>query len=71
MNSKAIMHVNIQGGIVSKINELNLILHETNVNIVCLVEHWIHLDQVTILNCLETFCLAAFYCRREGKCGVC
>lgn len=63
------MHYNIQGGIISKLNDLNLFLNESNVEIVCLVEHWLMSDQISVLNKLDNFNLAAFYCRQQGKHG--
>jgi len=67
-----LMHLNIEGGIVSKKNDLEIMLHSSNIKIVCLNEHWLNDDSIFILNSIPNYNLAHFYCRtastRGGSC---
>lgn len=60
------MHFNFQGGILSKKNELEIILNNSNIQVVCLNEHWLPNDKINILNSFPNYSLASYYCRKVG-----
>uniref|UniRef100_A0A1B6LLD0 Reverse transcriptase domain-containing protein n=1 Tax=Graphocephala atropunctata TaxID=36148 RepID=A0A1B6LLD0_9HEMI len=66
MDLTFLMHLNIQRGISSKINDLQVILEKTNITIVCINEHWLHEDDIPVLNSIKGYKLAVSYCREEG-----
>ena len=63
-----ILHLNIQC-LSNKILALECyLLHNTNVKIVCLNEHWLRKDHLSCIN-LGNYVLASYYCRDEIKNG--
>lgn len=64
-----LMHLNIQGGFLSKRNDLVIFLENSNTSIICLNEHWLKTDSIKVLNSIPNFNLANYYCRKEGKHG--
>lgn len=63
------MHINIQGGLSFKVNDLQLILGDSNIDVVCINEHWLQLDEIFILNTIPGYKLAASFCREFGLKG--
>lgn len=63
------MHLNLQGGFLSKSFDLELFLENSNVNIICLNEHWLSKDQIFQLNKIPTYKLATYFCRKDGQRG--
>lgn len=65
------MHLNIQGGFLTKKLDLEIILQDYNIAVVCLNKHWLKYDNVNILNSIPNYNLASFYLRLEGHGGSC
>lgn len=63
------MHLNIQGGILKKLHELHIFLESSNVDIICLNEHWLGDDQIVTLSSFEKYNVAAYYCRKSVEKG--
>lgn len=63
------MHLNIQGGVLKKRNDLELILNDSNILVVCLNEHWLSKNSINLLNSFQNYKLASFYCRENGSYG--
>lgn len=58
-----LMHLNIQGGIVNKKSDLEILLDNSNISIVCLNEHWLNKESIGILNSIPGYKLASYFCR--------
>jgi len=66
------LHLNVQGGLIDKITDLEVILDGSNILIICLNEHWLAKDNIGFLNSLNNNNLAHFYCRENsGHGGSC
>lgn len=59
--------MNIQGGLIDKKIDLEVILDRSNILIICPNEHWLSRGNIDILNSFENYNLAHFYCR--DNCG--
>lgn len=59
----------MQGGILLKINDIELFLENSNIAIVCFNEHWLHESQLFLLDKMRLYKVAAFYCRKVGSKG--
>lgn len=63
------MHLNIQGGVLHKLHDLELLLENSSISILCINEHWLKNDQIGVLNSLPNYNLCSYYCRDEDKHG--
>lgn len=66
-----LMHLNIQGGLSSKIEELQLLLENSNIDIVCFNEHHLVDTSMFIFNTIPNYHLATYYCRDVKWGGSC
>jgi hypothetical protein len=64
-----LMHLNIEGGLLIKKNDLEIILENSNIPIVCLNEHWLKSENINVLNSIPNYSIAHSYCREEGSHG--
>lgn len=65
--SLTVIHFNIQG-LANKINHIQLMLNNTNVDLICFSEHWLTYEEIKLVN-LQNYRLVNSYCRRENRRG--
>jgi len=61
-----LMHLNIQGGVINKINDLELLLSKSSVDIVCLNEHFLNAENIKLFSSIPNYKVAGFYCRKSS-----
>ena len=54
--------------ILNKLDYINSLLEDLNVNILCLTEHWLSKDELFLLK-IPGYYLVSFYCRNHGQHG--
>lgn len=64
-----ILDLNIQGGIINKKKNLEFLLHNLNIWIICLNDHWLDKSSIWLLNGIPNCTLASFFCREENPHG--
>lgn len=55
------MHWNIQGGMVTEQSNMELILENSNIQIIYLNEHWIQKENIPIRNNIPNYMLATVF----------
>lgn len=67
LNKSNVCHLNVNG-LASKIETLELILKEINVQTICITEHKFKASDI-VINLLDEFCCGSIYCRKESEGG--
>lgn len=62
-----ILHLNVQC-IRNKIEQIELCLHENNVDVICITEHWLNMFETESIK-LHGYVLSAIFCRKQFKNG--
>jgi hypothetical protein len=68
-NNLKVLHHNIES-LNNKILELSLFIHDSDImiDVLCFTEHWISVDQISMIN-LDQYSLRSKFCRTTKKGG--
>ncbi|XP_049789668.1 uncharacterized protein LOC126195196 [Schistocerca nitens] len=75
-SSNFVMHLNIRGlseGMIRKLYDIEILLESVkqSVKVICLNEHWLKSENISLLNKLTGYKLATSFCRTNGYGGSC